>query len=248
MTRAEKRRQKKMSAKAAKKATLKQVAPTHQTLPIQQAIDLALQHHIEGRLPEAESIYRQILTADPNQPVALHSLGMIANQLGKNNVAIDLIRKALAIKHRYPEAHINLGLIYHELGKLDEAVASYHKALDINSDFAEAHFNLGNALFDLKNFEDAIVSYHKTLSINPEIVDAYVNLGNAFYGLGKLDEAIANYHKALALEPNHRVRYNLGRLLLMVPGEYKEGLGQMRKSRGVIELKIDKGADYNILH
>ena len=69
-----------------------------QTLTIQQAIDLGVQHHTAGRLPQAETIYQQILQADPNQPVALHLLGVIAHQMGKNDAAVDRITKALTIK------------------------------------------------------------------------------------------------------------------------------------------------------
>ena len=71
-----------------------------QTLTIQQAIDLAVQHHNAGRLPEAESIYQQILQSDPDQPVALHLLGVIAHQVGKNDTAVDLIALALSITLR----------------------------------------------------------------------------------------------------------------------------------------------------
>ena len=46
-----------------------------QTLTTQQAIDLAVQHHNAGRLPEAENIYQQILQSEPNHPTALHLLG-----------------------------------------------------------------------------------------------------------------------------------------------------------------------------
>ena len=80
-----------------------------QTLTIQQAIDLGVQHHNAGRLPEAESICQQILQADPNQPVVLHLLGIIAHQVGKTDTAIDLITKALAIEPDYADAHNNLG-------------------------------------------------------------------------------------------------------------------------------------------
>ena len=68
-----------------------------QTLTLQQAIDLGVQHHKAGRLSQAERIYQQILQADPNQPVAMHLLGVIAHQVGKNDTAVDLITKALAI-------------------------------------------------------------------------------------------------------------------------------------------------------
>ena len=90
-----------------------------QTLTIQQAIDLGVQHHNAGRLPEAESIYKQILQSHPDQPVALHMLGVIAHQVGKNDIAVDLITKALALNPDFAEAHSNLGLTLQDLGKQD---------------------------------------------------------------------------------------------------------------------------------
>ena len=47
-----------------------------QTLCLQQAIDLAVQHHNAGRLSQAETIYNQILQSNPDQPIALHLLGV----------------------------------------------------------------------------------------------------------------------------------------------------------------------------
>ena len=64
MNRAEKRRQKKLAKKAASNAKLGKAtfrSPGQQTPAIQESIDLAMQHHTAGRLPEAESIYKQIL-------------------------------------------------------------------------------------------------------------------------------------------------------------------------------------------
>ena len=127
-------------------------------------------------MPQAESIYQQILQADPSQPVALHLLGVVAHQAGKNDVSVDLITKALAIKPDYAEAHNNLGNTLRDLGQLDEAVASYRKALVIKPDFAEAHNNLGNALRDLGKLEEAVASYRKALVIRPDFAQAHSNL------------------------------------------------------------------------
>ena len=85
-------------------------ASDQQTLTIQQAIDLGVEHHNAGNLPKAESIYQQILLAEPKQHVALNLLGVIAHQVGKNDISVDLIGKALSIKPDYAEAHYNLGL------------------------------------------------------------------------------------------------------------------------------------------
>ena len=100
-----------------------------QALTIQQATDLAIQHHKAGRLSQAEAIYQQILDSNPNHSTALHLLGMIAHQEGKNNLAVDLITKSLAIEPDYAEAYNNLGVTLKKLGKLEEAVSNFCKAL-----------------------------------------------------------------------------------------------------------------------
>ena len=51
-------------------------------------LDLAVQHQTAGRLAEAEGIYRQILAIDPNQVDAVHLLGVISYQVGKNNLLL----------------------------------------------------------------------------------------------------------------------------------------------------------------
>ena len=203
MNRAKKRRQKKLAKKAARnsklgKATIR--SPGQQTPAIQQSLALAVRHHNSGDLLKAEGIYQQILQADPNQPVALHLLGVIAHQMGKPDIAVDLITKATAIKPDYAEAHSNLGAALRNLGKLDEAMASYHKAIAIKPDYAEAHNNLGNAFKDLGKLDEAVASYRKAIAVKPDYAEAQYNLGLALRNLGKLDEAVASYHKALAIK------------------------------------------------
>jgi tetratricopeptide (TPR) repeat protein len=120
-----------------------------QTLSIQEALDLGVKHHNAGRLPEAESIYQQVLLSDPNQPVALQLLGVIAHQMGKNDAAVELITRAIALNPDYAEAHNNLGVALRELGRLEDAVACYQKALAVKPDYAEARDNLGIASKEL---------------------------------------------------------------------------------------------------
>ena len=52
----------------------------------------AIRHHNAGLLGEAETIYRQILLRNPNQPDALHLIGIIAGQRGQPQTAAELIR------------------------------------------------------------------------------------------------------------------------------------------------------------
>jgi tetratricopeptide (TPR) repeat protein len=240
-------RNKTLADKSAKKTKSTQetapiLAEQEQTLTIQQAIDLAVEHHNSGDLPKAEGIYQQILQADPNQPVALHLLGVIARQVGKNDIAVDLINKALAFKPDYAEAYSNLGLTLHEQKKFDEAVTSCSKAIVIKPDLAEAYYNLGNSFKELGKINDALDNYNKATTIKPDYPEVYINLGIALKGLGQLDVAVANYNKALAIKPDYPEAYlNLGNVLQQL-GKYDEAVANYNKA---IDIKSDYARAHN---
>ena len=63
-------------------------------------MELAIQHYNAGDLPKAEGVCRQILQADPKQPVALQMLGVIALQFGKYDIAAKYIKKAIEVMMR----------------------------------------------------------------------------------------------------------------------------------------------------
>lgn len=182
-------------------------------LSIPKAIQAAIEHHQAGHLPRAEAIYRQILQVAPNHPDALHSLGVIAYQVGKNEIAVDLINKAINISPS-ELMYCNLGNALQVQGQLELAVESYQKAISIQPDFVEAHSNLGNALQAQGRFDEAVESYRRALSIKPDFVQAHGNLGNALQAQGKFDEAVESYRRALLLKPDYvKVHGNLGNAL-----------------------------------
>lgn len=95
------------------------------TLTVQDALALAVEHHRNGRLDEAETLYRRILQAAPDVPDALHLLGLVERARGRPEAAIDLIRQAIGHAPDLLAAHHNLANIYRDLGRLDEAASSY---------------------------------------------------------------------------------------------------------------------------
>src|SRR5262245_44717094 len=86
---------------------------------------LALAHHRGGRLAEAEGLSRRICAADPGHFDALHYLGVLAAQTGRDDVAIDLLARALALEPDCAEAHFNLGNLLAQKNRLDEAAAHF---------------------------------------------------------------------------------------------------------------------------
>jgi tetratricopeptide (TPR) repeat protein/2-polyprenyl-3-methyl-5-hydroxy-6-metoxy-1,4-benzoquinol methylase len=165
-------------------------------------------------LNEAERLYRQILQIDSRHAHALHLLGVLAHQVGRNGIAVDLIVKAIALNSQVPAFHSSLGLALQAQGKLEEAVASYRRALAHKPDDAHAHNNLGNTLKQQGKLEEAVACYRRALSHNPDDAHAHYNLSIALQDQGKLDEAVISYERALAYKPDFAEAHNnLGNVL-----------------------------------
>ncbi len=187
------------------------VPAEQQSLTIEQAIDLGLQHHNAGRLPEAENIYSQILKINPDNAVVLNLLGVIAAQVNKFESAVEIIGKALAQHPEFAEAHNNLGLAQRGLKQSAEAAASFRKALALKPDYADAQNNLGVTLRELGAIDKAVVCFQNAIDLKADYLDAQYNLANLYHSLGKLDQAIDGYRKTLALKPDYKeVHLNLG--------------------------------------
>jgi tetratricopeptide (TPR) repeat protein len=213
-------------------------------LRIQQALDLAVQHHRAGRLQEAEGIYRQILAREPNHTDALHFLGLIAHQLGRNETAVDLISRSLALNPNVPEAHCNLGCALHDMGRREEAVAAYLQAIALKPDYPEAHYNLGIALKNKGDIDAAVAAYRQAIALKPDHAAAYFNLGIALTDSGKIDQAIAAYGQAIALRPNYvEAISNLGNIFYS-QGRSNEAVAAHRQA---VALRPDRAAPLNNL-
>ena len=64
-------------------------------LTIEQAFQRGFVAHKEGKLQDAERIYRAILQSQPTHPDANHNLGIIAVSVNKAEAALPLFKTAL---------------------------------------------------------------------------------------------------------------------------------------------------------
>ena len=176
----------------------------------QQALKLIHQ----GKLKEAEFIYRKLIQEGVRNEIIFSNLAAICGTQGKKQEMAELLNEALSIKPNYPEALSNLGYVLQEQGDLEGAIASYRKALSIKPNYPDALYNLGYILQEQGDLEGAIASYRKALSIKPNYPEALYNLGIALKRQGDLEGAIASCRKALSIKPNYpEALSNLGNAL-----------------------------------
>ena len=197
---------------------------------IPEALGIAIQHHQAGRLQAAEQIYRQILAIEPNHARTLHLLGMMASDVGKHEIAVEYIGRAIRLQPNVAVFHNNLGNAYHALRSIPEAIACYRRALELNPNLFEACNNLGAALKNGGQLDEAVKSCRRALELKPDFAEAHCNLGAVLCDQGHLDEAVACCRRALELKPDFVQAYcNLG-AALKTQGHSDEAIGCYRRA------------------
>ena len=164
-------------------------------------INEAVVAHQEGRLEEAERLYRSALENQPTNSIIRNNLGVALQGLGRLDEAEASYRKAIELKPDYFEAHLNLGNLLKRLGRLKEAEVSYRQAITSKPGLAEIHNNLGVTLHELGKLEEAEVSYRQAITLEPEFAEAHINMGKNFKKIGKINEAAKYFEQALKINP-----------------------------------------------
>ncbi len=77
-----------------------------------------------GQLDSAITLAREVYAALPDVPPVLDTTGWIEHLRGRNQVALELLAKAIPSLSDIPEAHYHIGAVYHALGQ--ERWAGYH--------------------------------------------------------------------------------------------------------------------------
>src|SRR5262249_20579920 len=95
-------------------------SPAMRNVTPEQAIDIALAHHRQGNLQEAEAIYRKVLAAQAEHPAALHWLAVIARQTGHKDDELTLLTRSVELNPNDALARQDLGETLSARGRFAE--------------------------------------------------------------------------------------------------------------------------------
>ena len=85
----------------------------------------AIKLHQQGQIEEAEAAYRQILAAEPDHAGALHLLGVIRQQQGRHEEALELIGRAISVNPLRPSTTTTTARPCSRSERLAEAAESF---------------------------------------------------------------------------------------------------------------------------
>ena len=135
----------------------------------------------------------------PNFAEAHHNLGAALSKLERYEEAIEVLKRALALKPQMPEAHNNIGIALAEKGCLDEAIDEYHRSLAMNSVNPDALYNLGNAYMKLDRLDVVLDHYNRAIALRPAYAEARHNRSAVWLLNGNFLEGLPEYEWRLKL-------------------------------------------------
>lgn len=167
---------------------------------IPQDIDLrkAIQRYKNGYTSIARAAFTEIVESSKPAEVkafALIYLGIIADNEGKFNLAVDYFQRALRFDPKNFYAHYNLALALRHKGLYREALEQLEKARAIRPDLIEARNLKGQLQFQSNDFDAAEETFKEAAEEGSDVLALY-NLGIVYKKQGKLAEAKAAFLKA----------------------------------------------------
>ena len=164
-------------------------------------LEFALNSHMAGDLPRAEALYLAILEEIPDQPDALHLLGVLLHQRDKSDAGLDFVIKSLRLAPHRADWHNDMGNMLVERGAYSAAAKAFLQATELDPENPVVWNNLGSVLEKLGQHDDAESAFEKAVALDPEFSDPLNNLGNLLASKGREVEAAHHYCRAYVLEP-----------------------------------------------
>ncbi len=195
-------------------------------------LERAVRLHRKGALDDARDLYQKILRDDPNNPNALHLLGLLCLAQGDSQSAESWISKAIALDSRPAEFHNSLGVVLLGQARNEEARAAFAAALERNPVDAEALNNIGNALQNLGRLDDAVLFYERAVLARENYEEAHYNLGRALQFLRRGQAALTEFRRAVEIRADYlKAQRAIGGVLL--------GLGDLEGAEAAYRAAID---------
>ncbi|WP_083656718.1 tetratricopeptide repeat protein [Mongoliimonas terrestris] len=170
--------------------------------------------HAAGAVAEAEAVYRAVLAETPDDPHALHLLGVVLHQRGRPADAVKFIRRAVTLSPDLSAAWQNLVLPLVDLGRFDEAAEAAATATRLAPTAIGGWINRVHALTAADRVGEAASAAECAVAIDPANAAAWAQLGHVRLRSGDPVAAELILRRALLIDADDRdALYNLGVVL-----------------------------------
>jgi len=156
---------------------------------IEEALRRAQEHCKRGEVSQAEKLCVAILTRDPRNTQALMLAGSLARGAQDFGLAVDFLKKLVALQPNSVEAHMMLAATYGEARQHEDAIKHFRHVLARKPDRVAALGALGKSYTAAGKAELALPLFEKATKLQPTHTALRHDHADALIALGRMDEA-----------------------------------------------------------
>lgn len=170
----------------------------------------------DGDLDAATARVEQALCIAPDDPDAMHVMGLLRHRRGDLAGAVAMLRRAVERVPASAGLWETLALLLRDAGHHGDAVRCQEQLCLLTPESFQAWHDLGEMYLGAERLDDAARAFEQALSHRDTLAGTWNNLGNVRRLQRRGDEAVASYQRAIALKPDFAEAYfNLGSVLQM---------------------------------
>jgi tetratricopeptide (TPR) repeat protein len=177
-------------------------AKSFELSPERRLMALAAEHQKEGRVDEAERMYRRVLKGNPKNVDALRLLALVALHADRPDDAELLLQQAIGIAPDFLLAILDLGRIYKEQDRYGEALGCFDRALALDAAQPQTLYLRAATLARASFTREAIEEYRRCLALRPTHIGALLGLGHVLNAVGDYEGAVASYAACIREAPD----------------------------------------------
>ncbi len=179
-------------------------------------------------LIKAEEVAREALAFNDENPIFLQLMAEVRMLQGKEDEAINFLKKRLAINNNFIKFYRSLGVLYLKVGDKQKGAIALKKSLELgcasglcNLDFV---LKLGRIYEDLGDWKGALEVYKEaedfwggrvlTAAGRTSLSHLYIALVNSYFKLGDKEKAQESAKKVLDIDPS--LKYQIEEFLNVI--------------------------------
>ena len=176
------------------------------------------------------AFWNDIIAKDIHIPRAWNNRGIIRNENGDYQGAINDFNNAIQLMPEYQEAFNNRGIVYFNIKSNDEAIRDFTKAIKLDSLYSDAYYNRGTVRNAVNDLQGAMVDLNEALLLNPKKLDAYLNRANVKIKLNENESAIKDCKAVLDQNNNISNAYAIEASAYYNLNRFDESIGDYSKA------------------
>jgi tetratricopeptide (TPR) repeat protein len=154
-----------------------------------------------GLRNQAHAVFHEILQINPEDVLALNSVGFKELNDKRWVQALGFFERALALTPTNANAHFNVGFVREELGLSQDAEQAFRAAIQIDEKMDRAWYGLGLVLVRQRRFEESLVAFKRNTELQSMSPYAWYQMARVHMEMHAPDKALEVMRHLKGFEP-----------------------------------------------